>query len=305
METRNHKTLPTVDEHLCTGCGLCLKVCPSQTFDLNRGKAEVTGRTCMTCGHCVAVCPVEALRIAPLEAEPDFVSFGADNRWLPHGAFDTSALVRLMRSRRSCRNYKKQPVAVGLLEDLVKIGTTAPSGTNSQKWTFTILPDRGRVTVLGHAIADYFARLNRLAANPGLRFWSKLFGNDELGRYYRKYYQTMAEGLTDWRQHGRDRLFHGAPATILIGSEPGASCPKEDALLASQNILLAAHAMGLGTCLIGFAVAAINRVPKIRRILELAEGEEMHAVIGLGYPDEQYRKAAGRKKVSPRYPQMR
>ena len=58
-----------------------------------------------------------------------------------------------------------------------------------------------------------------------------------------------------------DRLFHGAAAAILVTGRRQASCPAEDALLATQNILLAAHAMGLGSCLIGFAVEAMRRDP--------------------------------------------
>ena len=46
----------------------------------------------------------------------------------------------------------------------------------------------------------------------------------------------------------------------FVATAPGASSPKEDALLASQNILLAAHAMGLGTCLIGFAVGGTTNL---------------------------------------------
>ena len=49
----------------------------------------------------------------------------------------------------------------------------------------------------------------------------------------------------------KDQLFHGSTAAILTGSNPGVSCPAEDAPLATQNILLAAHSIGLGSCLIG------------------------------------------------------
>jgi len=76
----------------------------------------------------------------------------------------------------------------------------------------------------------------------------------------------------------------------------------EDALLATQNILLAAHAMGLGTCLIGFAVAAMQRKPAIKEQLQIPADEPIYSVIALGYPDERYERVAGRKSVVPRYP---
>jgi len=65
--------------------------------------------------------------------------------WLPHGDFDTAGLARLMASRRSCRNYSDRPIDRAILEDLVGIGITAPSGTNCQYWTFTLLPERRHV----------------------------------------------------------------------------------------------------------------------------------------------------------------
>ncbi|MGA8832921.1 MAG: nitroreductase family protein [Desulfomonilaceae bacterium] len=47
-----------------------------------------------------------------------------------------------MDSRRSCRNFLVRLIDQSILEDLAIIGCTAPSGMNSQLWTFTILPTR-------------------------------------------------------------------------------------------------------------------------------------------------------------------
>jgi len=111
----------------------------------------------------------------------------------------------------------------------------------------------------------------------------------------------VKEAREEWHGSGKDRLFHGSTAAILVGSKPGASCPAEDALLATQNILLAAHSMGLGSCLIGYAVAAMKKDPSIQQSIGIPSEEEIHAVIALGYPDEVYQRVAGRKKVTPRY----
>jgi nitroreductase/Pyruvate/2-oxoacid:ferredoxin oxidoreductase delta subunit len=290
-----------IDLERCIGCGLCVCVCPSQTLSLKGGKAVITGERSLGCDHCAAVCPKEAVKVTELEPEAlRFATFQSDERWLPHGEFDTAQLVRLMRSRRSCRNYAERELDRSILEDLVKIGTTAPSGTNSQCWSFTILPDRPSVLALGKQIGAFFRRLNRLAERRWLCILLKWIGKGELDMYYREYYESVRRGLEDWEQSGRERLFHGAPAAILVGSRPGASCPAEDALLAAQNILLAAHSMGLGTCLIGFAVAAIRQAPRIRRFLGIPAREKVHAVIALGYPDVRYARQAGRRRVEPR-----
>ncbi len=111
----------------------------------------------------------------------------------------------------------------------------------------------------------------------------------------------MKEALQEWEQHGRDRLFHGATAVIVVGSKPGGSCPLEDAMLASQNILLGAHSMGLGTCLIGFAVAALQNDPAVKKFLKIPDEESVYAVIAMGYPDEKYQGLTGRKKGVMRY----
>lgn len=264
----------------------------------------VTGTYSMVCGHCEAVCPVGAIRVTALESPFSLATIEVDNRWLPFGENDTGQLVRLMRSRRSCRNYSGQPVDRNLLEDLVKIGTTAPSGTNSQLWTFTILAKRREVEIVGEQALYFFKKLNRLAEKPWARLFSKLFSNDALGNYFKKYYKSVQEGLSLWEEEGKDTLFHGAPAAILVGAAPGASCPCEDGLLASQNILLAAHSMGLGSCMIGFVVEAVNRDEKIKKLLAISKEEKIYSVIALGYPAEKYQHPALRKKVTPRYPEL-
>ena len=291
-----------IDRDLCTGCGLCVAVCPTGTISVTDGKAAASGEASIFCGHCEAVCPQEAIRVHTIDQEMSrYKTLTVKKQWLPPGKYNTSRLVQLMASRRSCRQFTDRPVAQVLLEDLMKIGMTAPSGTNCQAWTFTILPTRKAVVTFAGQIVSFFQRLNTTAEKAMLRSFLKLIGKGELDAYYRNYYQKVKEAIQEWHKSGKDRLFHGSTAAMLIGSKPGASCPAEDALLATQNILLAAHSMGLGSCLIGFAVAAIKKDPSIKRFVGIPAEEEVHAVISLGYPDEVYQRVTGRKKVTPRY----
>ena len=292
-----------IDSELCTGCGLCVSVCPADTMTMIGGKARVTGERCLACGHCAAICPAGAVGGGEIDPQSlRFATFRVEPGWLPPGAVGVAELVRLMASRRSCRNYRETPVHRDILADLIKIGVTAPSGTNSQRWTFTVLAERAEVNALGGRIALYFERLNRLAANPLLRLLTRMIGRPALADYHRDHYRSVRKSLREWREDGRDRLFHGATAVIVVGSRPGASCPAEDALLATQNILLGAHAMGLGTCLIGFAAAALARDERSRKLLQLPADEEVYAVIALGYPREPYQRLTGRKKPLVRFP---
>jgi nitroreductase len=261
----------------------------------------------MHCDHCAAVCPEGAITVDAIDHRlAAYENFEGDERWLPYGESDTAQLVRLMRSRRSCRNYKDAPVSPALLNDLVKVGVTAPSGSNHQPWTFTLLPDRDRVTAFAQLIGRFFDKLNRTAEKAWLRALLRLTGQPALHNYYRDHYATVKEGLAAWRSGGRDRLFHGAPAVIVVAARKSASCPAEDALLATQNILLAAHTLGLGTCLIGFAVEAMRKDTNIAASLGIPPEEQVHAVIALGWPSkvENYHALCGRLPVVVRQPDL-
>lgn len=286
-----------IDSKLCNGCGLCVPVCPDKSIGLKAGCAEIRGEKCMECGHCLAACPQGAITIQAINTELGLYHIKEKQGVVQPGRYDCAELVHLMRSRRSCRNFKSKAVELSLLQDLVKIGTTAPSGTNSQGWNFTLLPTRREVAYLGDLTADFFRDLNTKAANPFYRLLADLFMGGSLNRYYHRYYKAVKEALREYDEDGKERLFHGAEAAILVTVKRSASCPCEDALLASQNILLAAHALGLGSCLIGFVVEAMRRRKSIKQAMDIPGEEEIYAVIGLGYPDEKYSRVAGRKQV--------
>ncbi len=300
MNPRNVTTI--IDPDRCTGCGLCLEVCPSDTLSLIDGIAVVTGETSLSCGHCMAVCPTDAIQVTALDDEmTSFETFSLDKKWMKFGAFPTTNLASLIASRRSCRNFKDQPVEPEILRDLIKLATFSPSGTNSQEWTFTCLSSRQVVKDFGMTLKHFFQDLNKKAENPFLRKGLLLVGIKTLDAYYKEYYASVKDAMDEMENQNIDRLFHGAAACILIGSGSNASCPKEDAMLAAGNILLAAHTMGLGSCLIGFAVEAMKTDKTIQPKIDIPKGERIHAVIALGYPDETYRRITGRRKPIIRF----
>jgi nitroreductase/NAD-dependent dihydropyrimidine dehydrogenase PreA subunit len=298
----DRKVTTIIDHERCNGCGLCIAVCPLGTLSLKHGVAWVTGDESLNCGQCAAACPQGAIQVNAVDsALSAFSTFRSDTAWLPFGTFDTGRLVQLMRSRRSCRNYRDRPVERVILEDLVKIGITAPSGSNCQLWSFTILPDRESVLDLGNHIGDYFKKVNRLAEKAWLRRLLKFMGRATLSEYFNTHYESVKMGLAQWELYGKDLLFHGAPALIIVGSRNDASCPAEDALLATQNMLLAAHSMGLGSCLVGYAVKVMRQERQMCRFVGMPDNETPYAVIALGYPNEHYASIAGRRHMAMRY----
>jgi len=53
-----------LDQKKCTGCGMCLLVCPHAVLRLTNGKVEIANRdACMECGACTKNCPFEALNV--------------------------------------------------------------------------------------------------------------------------------------------------------------------------------------------------------------------------------------------------
>ena len=291
-----------IDKNRCNGCGICVRVCPARAFTIIKEKAELTGSCTFACDHCAAACPQTAITVEFPEKEPfKFTSFNAGKPPENRSNVSIAILVDIMRARRSCRVYREKPINREILEDLVKIGLTAPSGTNSQKWTFTIIDSHPKMLAFGESIATYYKKLNRLAEFGWLRKLLKLCGQPELDRYFKEYYDSIREALSQWYEQKEDRLFHGANAAILVGAEPGASCPQDDALLATQNILLAAETMGLGSCLIGFAVEALHRDRKIKKTLKIPADETIYTVIALGYPAITFQRPASRRKVPVRW----
>lgn len=291
-----------INREACIGCGRCVKVCPSDTLAMEGEKAVIVGDSSLGCDHCRAVCPADAVEVgfADIEAiRPK--TFPVETAFQAFGKADTAALFQLMASRRSCRDFdSEQSVPLAELEDLVRFGMTAPSATNNQLWHFSILPDRKSVLALGERCLQFFEKLNRLSEKRSARLFSKLFMKDTLGQYFEGYHDRVQEAIDDFKKNGRDRLFHGAPAAILVSSKPGGSMPHDDCLLATQNMLLAAHAMGYGTCLIGFVVEALKNDKTIQDFLDIPRREKIYAVIAVGKSKEKYKTIAGRRAITPR-----
>ena len=131
-------------------------------------------------------------------------------------------------ARRSTRNYSTQPVSENQIKVLIDAAIQAPSAMNKQPWAFLIIQNP---TILN--------RISEAAKKNLLK-------------------------MPEWRDHPERGhiplnnpqfdIFYGATTLVVIcaKNEAGFS-PVGDCYLAAQNLMLAAQALGLSTCPIGFA----------------------------------------------------
>jgi nitroreductase len=177
-------------------------------------------------------------------------------------------LADAMRTQRAVRRLKHDPVDDDIVLELLRLAVKAPTGSNAQTWEF--------VVVRSADVKHQLARLNRQA-------WS----------LYRRMAKTRARGdLSQARilaavQYQADH-FEDAPV-IVVPCLRGRSFPTNlgrasyygSIFPATQNLLLAARALGLG--------AALTTLPLwsrglARRTLGLPVGVTPCAVVPLGWP---------------------
>ncbi|OGO07384.1 MAG: hypothetical protein A2Y61_04800 [Chloroflexi bacterium RBG_13_60_13] len=76
-----------------------------------------------------------------------------------------------------------------------------------------------------------------------------------------------------------------APAVIAVTVDPGRSNhPVEDGAAATQNMLLAAYALGLGTCWIGSFDSVWE--DQAKKVLDIPEDKRLLSLVAVGYPAE-------------------
>lgn len=160
-------------------------------------------------------------------------------------------VVDAIMARRSVRQYKDRPVNRDTMQILLECGINAPNGMNKQPWAVRVVDDPEYI----NGVTDVFKKINpRMASDEGFK-----------------------------------NMFRNAPSVIFVANDPVASSSPIDCGLLGENIMIAAHAMGLGTCCLGSASAFIQNTPDAAEYLEkldLPKGYKLLFCIAVGYPDE-------------------
>jgi nitroreductase len=137
----------------------------------------------------------------------------------------------LLCSRRSVRAYTPEPVSRATIESLLLSAVQAPSAMNRQPWRFAVVQDRSVLKRYSDA-----AKSRLLATQSG----------DAKSRRYASLLHSESFNI-----------FYDA-GTLIAGADAHDAYSDADCWLAAQNLMLAAHADGLGTCCIGFALPLLN-----------------------------------------------
>ncbi len=182
--------------------------------------------------------------------------------------------------RRSVRKYKKEQVPQWMVKRILEAGRFAPSAGNSQPWKFIVLRDQKLIDELTEDVVKATQKGCQLLARKWMQPLIKPMIRMKPNRFHPTPFSVMPL-LAD----GKLGLYFGAPTVILILKDVrGVSNPDLDCGIAGQNMVLAAHSMGLGTCWVGFTKMALEADKKWKRFFNIEFPYEFISSIALGWP---------------------
>jgi len=162
----------------------------------------------------------------------------------------TGIVINNIMGRRSVRAYKDQPVEREKLLQVAECGINAPSALNKQPWQLRIVDDPEFIS----GVTKVYAEVNPKAVEePGFK-----------------------------------NAFRNAPAFIAVLS-PADGSGSFDCGLLTENMLLSARALGLGTWVLGSTARFLSSDPGVRDYfekLDIPDGYQLQVVVAIGYPDE-------------------
>lgn len=135
-------------------------------------------------------------------------------------------LKEAIYTRRAVREFTAEPVADETLCQLIDAAVQAPSAVNQQPWSFYVVRDKLLLAQISGEAKAHMLRTSPMA----------------LSHHFQ---EILSDPNFD--------IFYHAPVLIVISSVTESPWAIENCSLAAENLMLAGHAAGLGTCWIGFA----------------------------------------------------
>lgn len=264
-----------INQETCNQCGICAAECPRRLIALQDGgfpqpvaRAEAT---CIGCGHCVVVCPSGSLnhRDAPLEKSPK----------IQKGLKITPEQVeQLLKSRRSVRVFKNQPVSREIITRLIENARYAPTGHNLQEVEWLVVDNKkelDRIEELGMDWIQWVIKnLPQVAAMSNM------------------------EEMLERQKLNHNVFLRGAPVLIVAHASkdsPVSTLAGIDSATALSYLDLAANSLGLGTCWSGYIYIMANSFPPVKAALALPEDHSAYGCMMLGYNKFKYQRIPFRR----------
>jgi nitroreductase len=175
-----------------------------------------------------------------------------------------------IHDRRSVRMYDDKPIPNDILNEIIKAGNAAPTGSNAQPWRFVVVEDKGTRAMLA------------TLSIPKVDKWIEKYANEQ--------FKVLRKRLAG---RNADTTYYNAPAIIfVIGKGPVAN---SDCPMVCENMMLAARSLGIGSCWVYFGQLVCDE-PEVKQMLELTEGEAVFGPIVFGYPKGEFPKAPPKKE---------
>jgi nitroreductase len=171
-----------------------------------------------------------------------------------------------INSLRSVRKFKSDPISEDKLRIILESASKAASGSNTQPWEFVVVRD-----------AKVKARLKE----PMLRTWlERLASGSGMSRGMKDVYDEATEML---------RNTETVPVIVYCCVDLNRVGKSEEVRYASiypavQNLMLAAHGLGLATCLTVHGSTATRGEPEVKKILGIPDHVKVACLVYLGYP---------------------
>jgi nitroreductase len=182
-------------------------------------------------------------------------------------------LFEIIRTTRSMRRLRPDPVPLALIRQILEAGTAAPPGGNANPWRFLVVQDQAIKNAVGHAYRRHWHE----TAGPWFRSGGPGTGAPAPGVPRDRYDRTL-----DAADYLADHI-HEAPVWIVpclldeTHNWESGSCIYP----AVQNMLLAARALGLGATLTTLYQSLEEDADAV---FGLPEAAHSYAILPIGYP---------------------
>jgi len=281
---------PVIDRGRCTLCGECIAVCPLEVFSRGEDGIRVDrerGFGCIACAQCMMTCPADCISVTGRRLSRDSL-FELPP---PEARATVEQVEALLSSRRSIRRFKEEEVSREAIDRVVAAAATAPMGIPPWEVGVTVFRGRGSVRELARDTADTYEKFGRLFGGP-VGVVLRLFMTRASREQLRSFILPLGGIIADGRKKRVDYALYDAPAALLFHASPYGDAA--DAFIACTYAMVAAEAMGLGSCMIGCVAPAIARRKDLLKKYGLPDGHMPKIVLILGHPAVRFLRAVRR-----------